>query len=433
MKKLIPYFVYLIFIVTFLSTKAVADELILTPLLGLGIEYDDNITFEERESSEVEDIIYVTKPGFDLYRKSERFFADIKTELDIREYKDEEEFDSVDQQYVGNFSYQLTDRLSLNWQGSYHRDSDPERDVPEREFGEGVEDSDDTGILTQRRNDRTRKRLFGSFTYQLDEITSSTIEYGFIKRNFKEKGPGDEIDSKSKITRLLLVRELSPERLFGEFVTGYNHYNPESKSDRIREVDDIDTVFFTGGGKYYFREVSFVRGNIGPRYTETYFKVPYQSSYGLRLFREVENNVGVIGELGIENEFTEVLHGDIYFRHDLVPSSSNGGEVDRTALDGNIIYNITYELEARFNAGIYYTDSDEGETSDTDLDRDFIRVNSTLKYNFTPEFSASLSHTYSHEREEDDEAVGEVTASRINTSARHVIFFGVTWLFPYEM
>jgi hypothetical protein len=431
MKKNKIIFFCLIIVVTYLSSETVADELTLTPFIGFKLEYDDNITFEERERNEVEDLIYITTPGLDLYRKSERLFADIQTKLDIEEYKNEEDFDTVDQEYIGTIDYKLTERLTLNLKGSYHRDSDPERDIPERAFGETVEESDDTGLLTQTKNDRTRKRLILGSTYYWDEITSTNISYGFIKRNFKEKGPGDEIDSKSNLFNITFVRELSPERLTAEFLTGYHHYNPESKTDRIVEVADINTFYFSLGGKYYFREVSFVRAHIGLRHTETTFKVPDRSRL---FFREPEDNdVGVIGDVTFENEFTETLHGDISFRHDLRPSSGRGGEVRRTSIDGNIIYQITYELEARLRGGVYFTDADQGDFSTTDLDRDFVRISPILNYDFTRNLIGTISYTYSHEREEEDEGIGEATVSRINTSARHVIYFGIKWLFPYEM
>ena len=99
------------------------------PELSVKETYDDNINFTP--SDELDDYITTVSPSLSLGRDTEKLDAELKADADILRYASEDEFDAVDDEYDLILAYVLTQKLLINIDSNFLRDSNIERELEE--------------------------------------------------------------------------------------------------------------------------------------------------------------------------------------------------------------------------------------------------------------------------------------------------------------
>ena len=141
----------------------------LVPELGLGVEYNDNLTFEGDKKRS--DTIYRVSPGIALESRSERLDTQFSARARTNYYDTYTELDGIDKIYLGRVSYGFSPRFNSIVEAEYSIDTQIDRDL------------DTTGLLlTAATRDRFRG-LVGS-SYAPTELTTVVLNYSYIDDTF---------------------------------------------------------------------------------------------------------------------------------------------------------------------------------------------------------------------------------------------------------
>ena len=110
-----------------LGTLAGADEFKLTPSVAVRQEYNSNIFFDS--SNEKDSFITRVRPGLELIERTERIDLRLAGFVTPYVYWDDENLNSVDQDYSGRIDYKVTPLLSVGANAAVIVDHQPDRDI----------------------------------------------------------------------------------------------------------------------------------------------------------------------------------------------------------------------------------------------------------------------------------------------------------------
>lgn len=375
------------------AAKLSADEFKLTPSIAVRQEYNSNIFFDSKD--EEDDFITRVRPGLELLNRSERLDLRLAGFVTPFFYWENDELNSIDQDYSGRLSYRPTPLLTLGADAGVRVDHQPDRDI-------GV-----TGIAYGD-NRRIQQRYGGNLEYMFTERTSGSVSYAYTRDDWRKGMDSDLEDYDSHSVTLGLARELGVARgiTVGLINAGWAHYEFESS--------ETDYYFGAVGVRHRLTEIFNVTADVGVRYTDSRFDVARLTVVPPGVLAVVtdeqsDSGWGGIGHLGIE--YTgERTRASLNASHDVNAASGARGVVQRTGLTLTGGYLLTEKLRLGLFAGVFKNDSDKNEFSGEKVDELAYLARPSLRWEIYREFTleAGYNLSYLDDREADEASVQHV-------------------------
>lgn len=345
-------------------------------------EYNDNINFSRTDKED--DFTYSISPVIELNYASELFdlysFSLVRF---IRNFS-ESDFDREDYYIDLSGTYRMTQRLQFRGKLNYFQDKTLEwRTIDLIQTGSGKSPIDDPGKIERGIenfwSDRKTYNAFGSFSYQLTELSNVNAGYGYSKTEYDSE---DNTDFEVNDVYLTYMRDLAGQK---------NQIGPRlSYSQRTSDISDIDSYGAGVVWSHIFSETISLYTDIGFRYTEETSKNndPKNDDWGvtadIRLRRLGETNVINIG-------FSQNIQ-----------TASDGGAVNVSRL----YWDSGHTLSERFLFGLdgdCYIARKDGDSL-SDIDNVFVNISPSLRYLLTENYSVGLVYNYAlnHDRSVED-------------------------------
>jgi len=329
--------------------------------------YTDNTQFTGED-----DYILKVSPSIELSAVTEVTQMQVAADLDIREYKNNDDLNSVDQYYQVLGGVALEERVEINIVGTHLRDHTFQSELEE------------TGIvIKQTSRNRTTISPIGTFWLAPRDRMQLTYHYG--DTNFSSD---DRRDYTNHDLRLGWLHDLQNERTTLGFLVGAN---------RTEYGDDIDNpnqdITYDGVGAgvmldHMFSETFIMNLKAGARYTES-------------------KTTG-----GGDNDTTS----DTNFVGEASVRWIAGEAVARTRADLGLGYRFTEKFGSNLNG--YYRRSDPLTGEEQTVQTFGGRVG--LTYRFTENLGLSLDYSYTKTDQESDSVVDDET-NRVFLQLRWVI------------
>jgi hypothetical protein len=364
----------------FLRAEGTADEFKLTPVVSVRQEYNDNIFFDS--SNEESSPITRVRTGLELVDRTERLDLRLAGYLTPFFYWDESNLNSVDQDYSGRVSYQLTPLFSVGADAGVLVDHQPDRDVL-------------TTGLTYGDNRRIQQRYGGNTNWMFSELMSASVSYGYTREDWRGVSRDDDIeDWQSHSVTLQLARELGAARgvTVGFLNVGWATYD--------YETSDTDYYFSTVGVQHRLTEVYNLKADVGVRYTDSDFKVQQLAIVPpgvLAVVTEKENSSGFGGVGHLEAEYVgERARGSLGVSHDINAASGTSGVVQRTGITFNGGYLLLEKLRFGLLASAFRNKSENEEFTGSEVNEYAYNVGPSLRWEFHRDFTLEAGYAFTY-------------------------------------
>lgn len=378
-----------------------AGDFSFNPSLQFRGEYDDNINFDN--SNEKSDWLGVFIPSLKAAWQTPRL--DIKTtaEAEIRRFASENQFDDEYQRYKIDSSYQLLERLSLEAGAAYTRDSTLDSELKE------------TGIVENLYR-RERYTLSGGARYQLGERVTSNINYNYADTSYD--GPGNtDYYTHSVVSSLSYLFRNQRDQVFMQ--PSYYHYTSD--------VSEVDNYGLSLGWNRTLSEKLTLSCYLGIRYTDTeyYYNtyVPVVDPESGLIFWTIkkmtisENDIGGTADISLSGK-TDILSYKIDYNRDL-SYTSTGSPIDRDRFTGSINWKISQRLNSGFDAGLYFSKSNDNYS---DEDSTYFYFHPHLSYLLMRNHYLQLHYRYARTKDK--------TLSSNDSYDRNRIWLSLVFNFP---
>jgi hypothetical protein len=346
--------------------------------------YTDNTQFTGED-----DYILKVSPSIELSAVTEVTQMQVAADLDIREYKNNDDLNSVDQYYQVLGGVALEERVEINIVGTHLRDHTFQSELEE------------TGIvIKQTSRNRTTISPIGTFWLAPRDRMQLTYHYG--DTNFSSD---DRRDYTNHDLRLGWLHDLQNERTTLGFLVGAN---------RTEYGDDIDNpnqdITYDGVGAgvmldHMFSETFIMNLKAGARYTES------KTTGGGD--NDTTSDTNFVGEASVRWIFERSTLSALV-NQQVVPSSA-GEAVARTKANLGLGYRFTEKFGCNLSG--YYRRSDPlrgGQTVETFAGR------AGLGYRLTQNLRLSLAYSYTKTDQESDSVVDDET-NRVFLQLRWII------------
>jgi hypothetical protein len=367
-----------------------ADEFKLTPSVTVRQEYNSNIFFDANR--ETDDFITRVKPGLELIERTERLDLRLAGYAIPYLYWENDELNSVDQDYSGRVDYQLTPLVTVGANAAVRVDHQPDRDIL-------------TTGLAYGDNRRIQQRYGGSLGYLFSERMGATAAYTYSREDWRNRTDSDLEDYDSHAVSLGLSRELGAAKgvTVGLLNGGWAHYD--------YETSDTDYYFGTVGLKHRLTEIFNLSGDVGARYTDSDFEVERLVSVAPGVLALVTQNEsdrgwGAIGHLAVEY-VGERTRASLGASHDITAASGSRGVVQRTGLTFNGGHLLLEKLRFGAYAGAFRNQADADEFSGQKIEEYAYSASPSLRWEVYRDFTleAGYAFTYLNDREDDQNAL----------------------------
>jgi len=370
-------------IVQVLGAAAYADEFKLTPSVAVRQEYNSNIFFDS--SNEKDDFITRVKPGLELVNRTERLDLRLAGFVTPYVYWNNENLNSVDQDYSGRVDYRLTPLLRLGANAAVLVDHQPDRDI----FTTGLAYGD---------NRRLRQNYGGNVGYMFTEKTSGSVTYGYTREDWRKgtsnTSNSDLEDYDSHAVTLGLARELGAATgvTVGLLNAGWAKYN--------YDTSDTDYYFSTVGVKHRLTEIFNVSANVGARYTSSTFDVQSLAIVppGVSVVvtdQQRDSGWGGIGHLAVEyaGERTRARLGA---SQDVTAQSGGQGVVQRTGLTFDGGHLLTEKLRLGLFTGLFHNKAGENEFAGQKVEEYSYSVGPSLRWEFYRDVTLEAGYSFTY-------------------------------------
>ena len=344
-----------------------------TASVALRGEYTDNTQFTGED-----DYILRISPSIALSAVTEITQMQVAADLDIREYKDNDDLSSVDQYYQVLGGVALEERVEIDIIGTHLRDHTFQSEL------------EDTGIvIEQTSRNRTTISPIGTFWLAPRDRMQLTYEYG--DTNFSSE---DRRDYTYHDLRLGWLHDLQNERTTLGFLVGANRTEYGDNIDNPNQDVTYDGV---GAGvmlDHMFSETFIMNLKAGARYTESDTKGGGDD--------DTTSDTNFVGEASVRWIFERSTLSALV-NQQVVPSSA-GENVARTRANLGLGYRFSEKF--RGNLSGYYRRSDPlrgGQTVETFGGR------AALTYRFTKNLGLSLGYSYVKTDQESNSVVDDET------------------------
>ena len=414
----------LIGLIIFFPHTVICDPLKVILSLSVKEEYSDNVLFNI--SDEIDDFINTVSPGLEVKHVGERLEADLLAILDMISYADNSKLNSIDHNYKGNLSYQLTPKTALSVNAGSKKDSRNDRDIEVDEFG------DATGLLM---GNSIRNRYTFGFDGNsiLTEKTSSSFSCSFRKDDFDDL---EENDLRIYNVNFGLTRYLSfiDDLTVGRLNFSYGNYDYlDSEHIRILGLGFASHSFYNSDMDYYsatigisrsFSEVFSILVDLGGNYTDSEYesRIQYKIN-GIPVSERKERNenqgTGFVTNVTISYK-GESSRCNLNFYTDVRPSSGNTGPTERTAAGFDYNRRFAYKLWGNLSTQFFLNKADPGKYSRQGTDKQTYSIRTGLRYEFTKDLSADVSYNFIRVKDKDDDT----------EKNRNVFFVRIKYKYP---
>lgn len=149
---------------------AYSADVTVTPSISLRGEYDDNIDFTR--TNRLDDYAGTVSPGLSFDYITNRLTMQGRTLFGIVRYADYNEYDRENQNHGVSLGYRASERLTVNTDLSYTKDTTLDTALEE------------TGLV-ERRSDRETIRAGGGLSYAINEVSNAGINYHFTDSDYE--------------------------------------------------------------------------------------------------------------------------------------------------------------------------------------------------------------------------------------------------------
>ncbi|MDD4732404.1 MAG: hypothetical protein PHX58_10760 [Desulfovibrio sp.] len=362
---------------------AQSAQVIVTPMVGYRIQYDDNVN-----NTGEADLEHRLRPGVRLDVNTERSKNRLQAELSLYRYHDSDNLDRTEQDYSLSSRNELTERLRLNLQGSY------EDDYTISKISEELAE-------TTRKTARQRLNTSARMEFTVTERNLLGVTYGFGATDYERQDYVDFEQQSLSVDWTYIWTERFRLRAGTGFSWYDNDYDDGSGSYSDRS--------YTAGFEYDLNEIWTWSLNGGYLQSNSTVDRP-----GLDLDKDGD---GYVGSSRLAWEYPRSSGYLEYARDNTVGLSGETLTRDRFRLRER--YLITERSLLDFEAVATLTESDG---SIKDRDSVYYSLRPTYEYRLDEDWTWELGYRY--EFIEDKVAEDDYD--------RHKVFTGIRWQLPQE-
>lgn len=351
-----------------------ADQRKLVLSLGAGERYNDNIFFSRDD--EIDDYITLLSAGLEFINRTERLDVSLSGRAINQDYADNDDLDGLDQDYKGRIGYRLAPHLRATLDGSFSRDTQPDRDI------------EVTGMVLGTATRDTQQYGLG-FQYDLTDITSAVLSYQYQDRDYEGSRYSDYNYHQAGLgfTHRL---DKHINNTTGRLNFNYAHYD--------YTATQLDYYGATIGFLHRLTELWHLQIDAGARYVESEFRFS-----GGKLTNEGWGGVGKL-EFGYQGQYGATR---LTVSHDVGASSGLDGTVERSSGVLDLSYRFAEKVRAGISSGYYRNIADSGELALNDTDEDTVNLRPYLRAGLTDTLFLEASYTYSQIEDNIDDTTRE--------------------------
>jgi len=368
----------------FLTRQSPAAETTITPSVGIKAEYNDNIDFSHYFKRD--DYISTISPGLKLDYKTERTVIGALAKLDVVNYLDETDENTVNQNYGLNAAYKLFEKLGVRANAGYIRDTTLDSEL------------DETGIVT-RKSTRHRYRGGAGLTYNLTEISDMDLDYAHSNTDY------DTVDKEDYTTDSvsLAFRHAFRERRDIVSITPlYSRYDSD--------ISTTDNYGLSLGLTHRLQETLAMNIALGVRYSDT-------EDHQLGT---TDSNWNWTTNISATRSW-ETASASIGYGRDLHYSDLGTPiNVDRFYARAN--KNITEKFGVNLTGNLYFSKSDD--SIDNENTR-YYEVTPSLYYNITRDHRLEVGYSYANDYDK--------TLTDNREAERNRVWILLTFNFPQSL
>jgi hypothetical protein len=350
---------------------AMADEFKVIPSLALSEGYNDNILYDT--SNPISSWVTTVSPGLMLTNKTEKLDLMLSGLVDIVRYHEESNYNSENQYYKGRLGYTFSPRGSVQAEGGWSRDYQPDRDI----YTTGI-------ALNNTQRDRTYAGLTGNWV--LTERLSAGVSYFFEQDNYDAPELSDLTGNQFSIG---LYHNLGLATK-GRFNVGYASYRFSAQ--------DTNSLWGTVGIEHRYHELWTIVADAGGRFARTKYQVTelqfvppfFLVPVAVDKTSEVWSGVGKVSL----NYTGEKTTASLSAGYDLSPASGLNGAAQRTSFVFDIRHRLTYEFSAALSTGYFLNYAAAGDYGTGSIDEATTFVIPSLRYEFTKDMYLEMLYNY---------------------------------------
>jgi hypothetical protein len=339
-----------------------ADSIKLDANAAFKSEYNDNLYLHE-EGDEVDDLINTLSPGLKMRFTGDSFSSELNGRADILKYNENDDLDTVDDEFRAAFNYRLSQRLSLKTDGRYQNISRPDYYVEE------------TGLTIAKEIERCNGSIKAE--YQLTEKTFSSIEYAHDNLEYRDESkPGTETNSGTLVIGSSLD---SFSNTIGRLTLGYSRSlfqglqldSMTAFAGFTRSINEKWSVSFDAGINEIQTDFGYYR----------YVPVTYESGYIIVPVRVSESDDYLewmaFSGLDYKGELSTIRFS---LSRVISPAPERTGAVERLSAGLNVMRRITEDFSLDASAVYYTNKSDSGQFSVSETDEETVQIRPGMKY-----------------------------------------------------
>jgi len=305
---LVIWFVALTFIY---ANDIMADEFKLIPSIAVREEFNDNLFFTEND--EKDDYVTTVLAGLELIERTQRLDLYLSATVSPFYYADYDEFDDVDQNYLGRVGYQISPLLGIKANALYDVSNRRDRDI-------------ETAGLALSNDERKRQDYGLGFDYTLTEKASMALSLGYLKDTWDTEDL-DQQDLEDYRAGLNYIYNLSQ---WWASTTGRLNFGFERYRFEWLNTETSDTYSYSGtiGAQHWFSETVNLIVDLGVQYTDSDFLIS-------PLVEDNNKEFGGTGKAILEIR-GELTRGSMSIGHAIRPGSGLGTTVERS----DVVFNL---------------------------------------------------------------------------------------------
>lgn len=356
------------------GASAGADQRRLVVSLGAGERYNDNIFFTSDD--EIDDYITALSGELEFINRTERLDLTFLGRAVNQDYADNDDLDGLDQYYNGRIGYWLASHLKATLEGSFYRDTQPDRDI------------EVTGLVLGTATRDTQQYGLG-IQYDLADITSAFLSYQYRNQDYDST---QYSDYNYHNAGLGLTHRLDKylDNTTGRLNFKYAHYDyPATR---------LNYYAATIGFLRRFTELWHLRIDFGARYAESEFRL---SQHML-----TNNGWGGVGELEFGYQ-GQAAAANLTVSHDVGAASGLDGSVERSSAVLDFNYRLTENVRTGISGGYYLNTVDSGDLALEDADKNTGNMRPYLRAGLTDNLFLYASYTYSQIKDNIDDTTRE--------------------------
>jgi hypothetical protein len=341
-------------------------NVILTPEVWLGAEWNDNVEYADSNSPQTDDIIGIIGGGLNLKRKGARSDLDAVASYEWLQYQDNTELNSDVTRLRIRGNTTPTERLKLDGYARFVEDTTFDSELQE------------TGLVFEL-EDRKRYDVEGGLEYEMTERLSFEVNFDYLFIQYQKEG----IDRDNKYLGLALRRRAANNVDTYSIVPSISYQTSYQNRERSFPTKETNATQY-GLQLGWTRELSETWKmivNIGARYTDFTVANTDESAW---------NGFGTFYFFRRGQRLSSTLS---YNRTESFDFEGNLRESDIVSLF--LSYLLTQRLNIEFNGVGVNSRVGEDNPGSNSI---YFEAAPSLKYRLTEDFDLRLSYTYKESR-----------------------------------